>query len=327
MKGLKDKREEKIFILTSGVCNNKCIFCFDRGEKKSEDLGYKNVFLRRYNSFFLSIDGFEKQLKSLKKKSSTILFTGGEPTLNKNLISFIEMSKKAGLKRIALMTNGRTLSSKDYFISLLKAGLNDLSISFHGSSAKIQEKMTRSKGSFEQTLSALLLADKLKRKFNFKFTINTTVSKINYKDIPNLFYLFSSFKNLDYIILNAVVFKGNALRYIDKVAVRYEKIVEQIKKASENFSSFFLKKVYINGIPYCLLEGLKISIENEDAMLMEDRKVEGKFNREITDDYFNKIKRPACRKCLYNNICPGVPSNYIKKFGWREFKPVIKNKN
>lgn len=325
MTNLKEiEREEKIFILTSGVCNNKCIFCFDRKGVKTEDLAYKNVFLRRYNSPFLSIAGFKKQLNTLKKTSPTILFTGGEPTLNKNLISFIRLSKKAGLKHISLITNGRNLSSKNYFISFLKEGLNDISISFHGSNAKIQEKITRSKGSFEQTLSALFLADNLKRSFNFRFTVNSTITKINYKNIPNLLYLFSNLKGLDYIVLNAVVLKGNALRYIDKVAVRYKKIVEQIKKAAEKFPSEFLKKIYVDNIPRCLLKGLNVSVEKEDIMLMEDRKIEGRFNKEITEDYFNRIKPPSCRNCLYNKTCPGIPTAYIKKFGWGEFKPVVK---
>lgn len=90
----------------------------------------------------MTLKGFMKESKKIENIDS-ILFTGGEPTLNKNLILFVRLAKKLGYKDIGLQTNGRLLSYKNFCIKLMENGINEISISIHGSNKKIHDAMNR----------------------------------------------------------------------------------------------------------------------------------------------------------------------------------------
>jgi molybdenum cofactor biosynthesis enzyme MoaA len=56
-----------------------------------------------------------------------IRFSGGEPTLHKDILKIVSYAKKKGVKRIALSTNGS--SEFSLYKDLIDAGVNDFSIS------------------------------------------------------------------------------------------------------------------------------------------------------------------------------------------------------
>lgn len=80
-----------------------------------------------------------------------IRFSGGEPTLYGGLEQLIQLSKKRGVSRIALSTNGS--SSADKYKELLDAGVNDFSISLDACCAEDGDKMAGGrKGAFETVI-------------------------------------------------------------------------------------------------------------------------------------------------------------------------------
>lgn len=77
-----------------------------------------------------------------------IRFSGGEPTLYGGLEQLIQLSKKRGVSRIALSTNGS--ASVDKYKELLDAGVNDFSISLDACCAEDGDKMAGGrKGAFD----------------------------------------------------------------------------------------------------------------------------------------------------------------------------------
>jgi len=68
-----------------------------------------------------------------------IRFSGGEPTLHPDLVSAVKFSKVKGVKRIAVSTNGS--ASKDAYLELIKAGVNDFSVSLDACCASEGKKM------------------------------------------------------------------------------------------------------------------------------------------------------------------------------------------
>ena len=68
-----------------------------------------------------------------------IRFSGGEPTLHKNIVEIVEYAKLKGIKRIAISTNG---SNKiELYRKLVAAGVNDFSISLDACCADDGDKM------------------------------------------------------------------------------------------------------------------------------------------------------------------------------------------
>lgn len=100
-------------LLLTSRCNFKCPYC--RG-MKSEDQG--DIPL-------------EEALRTInmwsKEGLKNIRFSGGEPTLYKDLAFLCKYSVDNGVKRVAVSTNGS--ADLDLYYNLIKNGVNDFSIS------------------------------------------------------------------------------------------------------------------------------------------------------------------------------------------------------
>jgi molybdenum cofactor biosynthesis enzyme MoaA len=77
-----------------------------------------------------------------------VRFSGGEPTLYPYLKQLVSGCKNAGVKKIAISTNGT--QKLDYYKELVDMGVNDFSISLDGGCCAIAEKMTGNIKSFER---------------------------------------------------------------------------------------------------------------------------------------------------------------------------------
>lgn len=117
-------------ILTSR-CNFRCPYCRSVG---GNDIPLKQA-LKTINLWT------DNGLKNIR-------FSGGEPTLYKNLLSLVNLSVRQNVKRIAISTNGS--ASCDVYKTLLAAGVNDFSISLDACCAEDGDKMAGGrKGAFE----------------------------------------------------------------------------------------------------------------------------------------------------------------------------------
>ncbi len=116
---LVSRDKKRIQIPTSGQCNNNCLFCSDRSSNDGR-FTLATRFFSLYKFPFLTKKAFTRRSKKLNGVDS-ILFTGGEPTLNPDLASFVKLAKISGWKNTGLQTNGRLLCCKDFYIELFFA--------------------------------------------------------------------------------------------------------------------------------------------------------------------------------------------------------------
>ena len=77
-----------------------------------------------------------------------VRFSGGEPTLYEKLPELVEFCRTKGVKRIAVSTNG-SANIEDY-VTLVKAGVNDMSISLDACCASFAETMSGGKADFQK---------------------------------------------------------------------------------------------------------------------------------------------------------------------------------
>lgn len=279
-------------------CNNNCIFCTDgkKERKKSKKAICDEI----------------KNNKKLKR----VVFVYGEPTLNKDLMQFIKLCKINKYEIISITTNGRMLAYDKYLENLLKQGINEIIISIHGHNKRIHEAATRTPGSFEQTKKGLENLNKAHKKFKFKFLIATTITNININYLKQICDFVSEFTP-DGHTLNIVEPKGFAKTNYKSLAPKMTQIIKQIKKLKKQ-----KYKLNIIGIPFCAECSLNHHIGLKAKHLFQDPKT---FPNLRTDDMYDFTKkRNECDFCKYNSICPGPWREYIKLYGWNEFKPIIK---
>jgi molybdenum cofactor biosynthesis enzyme MoaA len=124
-------------IILTNRCNFKCLYC--RGL-----YGNSNRVLA-WNEIKTGLNYW------IKDRLQNVRFSGGEPTLHKNLIDAIELCVAGGVKRIAVSSNGSlpiTLYDK-----LLVAGVNDFSISLDACCASDGDIMAGVIGKWENVIS------------------------------------------------------------------------------------------------------------------------------------------------------------------------------
>lgn len=105
-------------------CNMNCSYCFaNANDYKSEEPTFAEV---------------KKMLTKLKQNGAkAVQFTGGEPTLRKDLAKIIELANDSGFSHVQLATNGIKLAESEELAQELKtAGLNTVYLKFNGVTEK-----------------------------------------------------------------------------------------------------------------------------------------------------------------------------------------------
>lgn len=120
---VKNKKEFASFpknalIELTNACNHACVFC--QNPKMNRKIGR------------LPLDVFEKFVKSsIEYGLEEIgLYSTGEPFMVKNLHEYIKLSKKHGIKRVYISTNG-ALSSLEKILKCHSAGLDSIKFSIN----------------------------------------------------------------------------------------------------------------------------------------------------------------------------------------------------
>lgn len=172
---------------------------------------------------------------------------GTEPTLYKNLTEIVSLGKQYKVPYISLTTNANLLHEEN-IEDLLKAGLNEFTISLHGVTKESYEGFMK-KASYEKFHNAFKAFQKLKSKYNFKVRINYTFNKDNFYELTELFEHFNG-ESFDILQIRPIQKIGNT-EYnnfdLEELRDDYPKIIQQIK---ENCKAKNITLLAPNKIPF-----------------------------------------------------------------------------
>jgi len=286
------------------ACNNLCKFCV-QGDKRD-----------RYGS--KTKKQVQKELTNAKKNGCLgVVFTGGEPTLVKDLVSLVAFAKKIGFKLIQIQSNGRMFAYRKFCESLIKAGVNEFSPALHGYTAELHDYLTGSTGSFEQ----VVLGIKNLKSLGQPVIINSVVTRSNYRHLPELAHLLVSLK-VDQYQFAFVHALGTAGKNFYSVVPRKSLIEPYIKKGLDVGIKAGLR-VMTEAIPYCFMDGYEEYIAEKiiphGPIYDWDTVIDDFYVARTTS---GKSKGKFCKKCKANNICEGPWKEYPEHYGWDEFKPI-----
>ena len=234
-----------------------------------------------------------------QSEEDSVALYGGEPTLRSDLIKIIDTARRNGYRRVKLVSNGRALSDNQVLIEIVKSGCYLFEIKLWGSNPDIHDYLTQSPNSFLQTIQGL---ENLQRLPCDKFTcLRIPICKQNLTDIINATVTGINF-GVNRIILSL---EDNNLPLKD--------LLPHIRVAL-NIS--ILNRVWIltEGLPFCIMQGLEHHVG------------------EIYSGYDSAIyprthsHHKNCQHCTYQEICRGVETEYLSKFGHTEFPPIKGNK-
>ncbi len=153
-------------------CNLKCVHCRSSSELEIE--GHPDFSFAEATRLIDDISSYAQPV---------VVLSGGEPLLRKDVFDIASYGTGKGL-RMCLATNG-TLVTEEICTKIKEAGIKMVSLSLDGSTAEIHDNFRSQPGAFEGTLNAAAQF----RKHGISFLINSSFTKRNQEDIPNIYKL------------------------------------------------------------------------------------------------------------------------------------------
>lgn len=156
------------------ACNIRCKMCYFSDPEK-----------RRSMKGIMSPQQLEYMRKQLLPHAAKLqIGCGAEPTLYQDLPGIIRMGKEANVPYISLTTNGQLIASgKVNLREMLDAGLNEITISLHGTSKKIYEELMP--GATFELFTELVrqLAQARRDGAEFVIRVNFTINSLNLENL------------------------------------------------------------------------------------------------------------------------------------------------
>ena len=277
-----NKCEWKKWISITGLCNNNCLFCLDGN---------------RSDKFHKDKDKIIGMIIDAKKKGYTkLVLSGGDPTINPNLINFVRLAKRLKFSKIQVITNGRMFSNKEFTQKIISAGLDEVTFSIHGHTQEIHDYLTRVNGSFDQLIKGIKNVQELKKEV--VINTDTCVTEKNYMYLVEIVEFIVSSLKINEINLMSLVPEGNSWKNKDSIMCSFDVVSPYIKKVID----LSLKKkvvLWLSRFPEEYLEGYESFIE-DPCKRVDD--VEARI------DFLKDTINPSCRgdKCFYcilNKLC------------------------
>jgi molybdenum cofactor biosynthesis enzyme MoaA len=284
-------------------CNNRCVFCV-QGDKRSRigDLTTGEV---------------KKTLDEARKTAGSIVFTGGELTIRRDVMELVRHARDIGFTGIHIQTNGRMLAYPAFVDALMDAGATEFSPALHGHIPALHDHLTGCAGAFSQTTAgirnvkargALVLA-------------NTVITRSNFRHLREIATLLVSLgaDQYQFAFVHPV---GSAGASFDAVVPRMT-MIEPHVKAGLDVGIRAGRSVMTEAIPYCFMSGYERHVA--ERIMPRTKIFDGGM---VIDDYTQfrltegKSKGPGCRRCVHDSICEGPWREYPERFGWDEFVPV-----
>jgi radical SAM protein with 4Fe4S-binding SPASM domain len=179
----------------------------------------------------------------------TISFTGGEPTLRKDLPVFIRHAKQRGM-RVNLITNGIRCARPAYAAGLRQAGLDSAQVSLEAADPATHDAITKVPGSFGKSVRGVANL----RAAGIHTHTNTTICPENRRCVVDLVDFAADVLGSEYLSMNMVIRTGAAVEGGPERprTIAYADIGAILTPIIERAQTRGIRLVWYSPVPYCL---------------------------------------------------------------------------
>lgn len=283
-------------------CNSRCIMCTNPTEFQTRD-SYKDYGLDILKKRINSIKIFDNKGNLIDDK---VILTGGEPTIHPDffkVLSFIR--EKFPPVMIELDTNGRRFYYSSFTKRVLGFGKINIYTSLHGFNEKTHDAITRTPGSFSQTIRGIQNLLKYKKLGLHELELRIIITKLTYKYVEKILkFIKENFPQVDRIVIIFMEMEGQAgdnFKIVGLTHSQFQKFIPKIAKWIPKFKEFRFYHFPLCTIDYSLWKYTWRTLPAYEVTFL-----------------------PKCKTCLYKKYCLGIHKDYLKKIGGKEFKPIKK---
>lgn len=286
-------------------CNQACDFCFVSRELPP-----------------IEHERLVAEIEECGEKGIAIDFSGGEPTLHPDVLSYIELALEKGVPRVELQTNAIKMADPTFARALARSGLHSAFVSLHGTSARVSDRVTAAPGTFDKTLRGIenLLAEGLPVQLNF-VVCGANVSELaGYPDFVHQRFLAprlargEAIPEVGITLSYAAASTDNVPRdvrlipRISSVAAQFEAAIDRARALGIPVSGLDTKC----GVPACYLPRSVREVAFAYAVPKEEQERAS----------FGFTKAAACARCDYQDRCYGIRTSYAEIHGTGELRAI-----
>ncbi len=285
------------------ACNNRCLFCA-QGDKRASAAAI---------DFAALVD----RLRETFTPGRSLVLTGGEPTLRRDLAALVAAAHRIGYRQIQVQTNGRALAYPSLVARLLRAGVTEFSPALHGPSAELHDALTCAPGSFDQTVAGIANAVAS----GAGVITNTVVVIANLDRLSDTLDRLAEL-GVRHAQLAMVHPVGTAAQQFDQVVPRLEVAAPRVAAAVQRGRDRGLE-VMVEALPACFLPGLEDALVEERIPETTVVDLDGRpfaFSDWRRDT--GKAKGPPCQRCARRERCEGPWREYPEHHGWDGYQPI-----
>lgn len=276
-------------------CNQDCPFC-------SANETTENVFKDSGEM----LRGIARMARAGVKYLS---FSGGEPTLSKDLVHYVRAASRLGIEDIELVTNGALIDSPEKVRPLVEAGLNKAFVSLHAHDELLSRRATSKIGDWERSVRAIhAMVDA-----GVKVAVNHVITALNYPYLPR----FADFVSAAWggRVGISFAFVTPQFKALENAALmpRISEVMPYLHRAMtllESRGSPFTVGSR-QGIPPCFVG--EFTAWNDFVKMAPQA---------LADDEPQKTRGPQCARCRFSPQCVGLWKPYATRYGYDELIPV-----
>jgi MoaA/NifB/PqqE/SkfB family radical SAM enzyme len=284
--------EEERIIRVNFQCNQACRFCF-----------VSTHLPAAHDS------AIRQAIVEAGKSGARITLSGGEPTLNARLVDYVRLARESSTGPVELQTNAIRLADAELARNVITAGVDEVFVSLHGSTAEISDAITDAPGTFVKTVAGL---DNLV-KLEVALGINFVICQSNYRDLPAFIRLVHARWPKSLISLSFVAPSSDLVPHDRELIPRHSEVVPFIREAMALAWELGLVIAPLEsmcGLPLC-------------HWPTEFHEQSWKDDLPASFDAGEFIKPPACNDCVVSRRCFGIRRRYASLYGVDEIRPIL----
>ena len=278
--------EERHWLRLTRYCNQRCLFCLDRDSQDGDVVAFED--LRRELS--------DARARGLRR----VVLSGGEPTVHPRFLDVVALARRLGFTHVQVISNGQRFCYADFLEQAVRAGLDEVTLSLHGHTPALHDRLTQVPGSFVRAITALRNVLAIS---GVIVSVDVVINRLNLPKLRELldFYVGLGVREFD---LLALVPFGDGWKNHEDLYCDFSKPrnLAHLRRALELSRRPDLH-LWTNRLRPEFLEGFEHLIQSPDKIHDELR-----GRRRVLARYIKGGERPPCfgdpcRYCFLDDLC------------------------
>lgn len=282
-------QEQRAWVRLTYACNNRCVFCLDRGSGRSEQRPADVVR--------------QEILDGRSRGAERLILSGGEATTHPAFLDFVAFGKQSGYRWVQAVSNGRMFAYPKFVARAITAGLDEVTFSMHGHNAELHDQLVGVSGAFDQAYRGIHNALRSRR---IVVNIDVVINALNVAHLRAMLDTFVGWGVKEFDLLHLIPFGGAWEPHNRHLFYDPGKHIDALRAALE-LSKRPGIHLWLNRFPPAHAEGFEALIQDPHKLHDEVRGRADEFRSYLAGGPPLMCREPhRCERCYLHDACDAL---------------------